>query len=252
MPVFTAGLIRVTLPVNVRSRIGVDVQLDGPAVGDPRRHLLGNLRDHLQRIEAHDGHDRHLRLDQLAKVDQPLLDVPVEWRADVGVPELAVREVHGRLRRLDAGPEVPGVLTRRLVLGFPRLQGRPCVVERLLRDEGPLEELAGPVEVLRRLVEVGCCALDVRRLLDLRQMVRIGRAVLRQRPGVGRLLLLERVLLFFVVEADEDLPGLDPVAEVREHLLDPSVGLGGNRDLIHGRQGSYDVDRAPDGILVDR
>ena len=62
---------------------------------------------------------------------------------------------------------------------------------------------------------------DVRRLLDLRQVLRVGRAVLRQRPRERRLLLLERVLLFLAVELDEDLPGLHAIAEVRQDARAP-------------------------------
>src|SRR6266851_9585969 len=63
-------------------RIGIDEELHGLAVVDPRRHLFGNLGDHLQRIDADDGHHRHLRLHELAEVDEPLLDVAVERRPD--------------------------------------------------------------------------------------------------------------------------------------------------------------------------
>ena len=71
-------------PIAVR----VDAQFDGTAVRNPGGHLLGDLGDHLQRIEPDDRHDRHLGLDQLAQVDQPLLDVAIEGSADLGVAQL--------------------------------------------------------------------------------------------------------------------------------------------------------------------
>ena len=74
--------MRDTLPVNVLSGIRVDVQLDRLAVLDPRRHLLGNLGDDLQRIDADDAITGVWRLHELAEVDEPLLDVAVERRAD--------------------------------------------------------------------------------------------------------------------------------------------------------------------------
>ena len=79
--------------------IGIDAQFDGTAVPDPWRHLLGDLGDHLERIEPDDRHDRHLRLDQFAQVDQALLDESIERRADLGVAQLPGGKLH---RRLDA------------------------------------------------------------------------------------------------------------------------------------------------------
>ena len=67
-----------------------------------------------------------------------------------------------------------------------------------------------------RLDEIGVGLLDVRRLLDVGQVLRIGRAVLRQRARQRGLLLFEAVLLLLAVELDQDLPGFDTIAEVRE------------------------------------
>src|SRR6478672_9450859 len=68
-------------------RIGVDVELHRLAVLDPRRHLLGDLGDDLQWVDPNDGDHRHLRLDQLTEVDEPLLDIAVERRANLRVAE---------------------------------------------------------------------------------------------------------------------------------------------------------------------
>ena len=86
-----------------------------------------------------------------------------------------------------------------------RLQRRPGVVERLLRDQRPLEQLAGAVERLLRLEQVGVGALRVRRLLDLGQVLRVGRAELGQVAGQRRLLLIEGVLRLLAIELNERL-----------------------------------------------
>ena len=103
-----------------------------------------------------------------------------------------------------------------IVAGALRLQRGSRIVERLLRDERALEELARAVEGLRRLHEIRVGPLDVRRLLDVRQVLRIRRAVLGQGSGQRRLLLLVGVLLLLAIELDEDLPGRDAIAEVGE------------------------------------
>ena len=110
----------------------------------------------------------------------------------LGVAQLAVGQLHASPR--DAwmlGPQVPGVLQRRVVAGLLRLQRRPRIVERLLRDRASrLSSSLGALERLRGLRELGAGLLHVRRLLDVRQMFGVGRAVLRERAGQRRLLLL--------------------------------------------------------------
>ena len=108
------------------------------------------------------------------------------------------------------------VLQRGVVGGLLRLRRGPRIVQRLLRDQRALEELAGALECLRRLDEVGLGPLDLGRLLDVGQVFGIGGAVLRERPRQRRLLLLVGVALLLVVELDEHLAGRDPVAEVGE------------------------------------
>ncbi len=120
-----------------------------------------------------------------------------------------------------------------------------------MRHERPLEELVGAVERALRLDEIGVGLLDVRRLLDLGQVLRIGRAVLRQRPRQRRLLLFEAVLLLLVVELDQDLAGFDTIAKVREDRPHAAVGFRRNDDLVHCSQSTDDVDRAADGILLN-
>ena len=78
------------------------------------------------------------------------------------------------------------------------------------------EELLGARERLLRLLEFRLRLLDVGRLLDRRQLLGVGRAVLRERPGQRRLLLLVGVLLLLVVELDQHLARLHAIAEVGE------------------------------------
>src|SRR6266511_1538641 len=76
------------------ARIGVHVQFHRLTVLDPRRHLLGNLGDHFQRIDPHHRHHCHLSLDQLAEVDEAPRDVAIKRRANVGVAKLAIGQFH--------------------------------------------------------------------------------------------------------------------------------------------------------------
>ena len=200
--VLTAGLMRDTLPVNVRVRIGVDVQLHRLADLDPRRHLLGNLGGHLQRIDADDRHHRHLRLDELAEVDQPLLDVAVERRADArcraagGRPASCVASDAWML-----GAQVLGVLQRRVVARLLRLQ------RRLARRRASAARSS--VRLNSSLARSYACFACARSALAFctsgvfsigRQVLRVGRAVLRERARQRRLLLLEVVLLLLAIE----------------------------------------------------
>ena len=80
-------------------------------------------------------------------------------------------------------------------------------------------------------------------------MLGIGGTILRQRARQRRLLLIEVVLLLFAVQLDERLAGRDAIAKVGENSADLSLGLGGHRDLIDGRQRPDDFDGAPDGFF---
>ena len=82
-------------------------------------------------------------------------------------------------------------------------------------------------------------------------MFGVGSAVLRERPGQRRLLLLVGVALLLVVELDEHLAGAHLVAQVGVNLLDLAVGLGRDGHLVDGREGADHVDGAGDGGLLD-
>src|SRR5215207_5046583 len=75
-------------------------------------------------------------------------------------------------------------------------------------------------------------------------MLGVRGAVLRERPGQRRLLLLVGIALLLVVELDEHLAGAYPVPEVGVDLLHLAVGLGRDRHLIDRRERADDVDRA--------
>ena len=97
--------------------------------------------------------------------------------------------------------------------------------------EAPMRKRGVPVPepnvvTPRGLRELRVRFLNVWRLLDVGEMLRVRCAVLRERAGQRRLLLLEAVLLLFVVELNEDLPGLHAIAEVGEDAADRAVGFG--------------------------
>ena len=82
-------------------------------------------------------------------------------------------------------------------------------------------------------------------------MLRVGRAVLRERAGERRLLLLVGVLLLLVVELDQHLAGRHAIAEIGEDGAHGAFGFGRNRHLVHGGQGADDVHRSANGVLDD-
>jgi hypothetical protein len=110
--------------------------------------------------------------------------------------------------------------------------------------------LKSAVECLGRLHELGVCLLHLGRLVVVRQVLRVGGAVLRQRAGQRRLLLLVRVLLLLIVELNEHLPGPDAVAKVGKNRANLPVSLGRDGDLIDGSEGTDDVDGAMDRVLT--
>jgi hypothetical protein len=174
----------------------------------------------------------------------------VERRADFGVAQLPVGELHARLGRLDTGAEVFRALQRQVVAGLLRLQRRRRIVEHLLRDERALEQLVGAVVGLLRLTQIGARLLDVGRLLDLGEVFGIGGAVLRERARQRGFLLLEVVLLLFLVDQDERLAGANAVAKVGEDPAHSAVGFGRDRHLVDGGQRADELDRSGDALLL--
>ena len=121
-----------------------------------------------------------------------------------------------------------------------------------MRNERPLVQLAGAFAALLRLRQLGGRLADLGSLLDRRQLTRLRRAVLRERPRVGRLLLVEGVLQLLAIDLDQRLAGLDRIAEIREHAADDAFGLRGNRDLVFGGERADDFDGAVERLLPDR
>ena len=180
---------------------------------------LGNLRHHLQRIDAHHGHDRHLRLHQLAGRDQPLLDVAVERRADVRVAQL-------RDPRASGVASATSISARRFWRSGARRRTRPASPAAWsAHRRGPAPGRARAcgarraIVSLLRLRKLGRGLPDVRRLFG-RGAGPFRGAVLGQRPGERRLLLLEAVLEPFAVELHERLIRLYSVPEVGQHAPD--------------------------------
>ena len=226
--------------------IRVDLQLDGLTGLDPGRQSLGNLRGHLQRIDAHDAHDRHLRLDQLAERDDAPLDMTVERRPDAGVAELTFGELGGGVGRIHVRRHVLHVLKRQVVAGLLGSQRGFGIVECLLRHELTFVELAGAFEVLARLIELCRRAFHIGRLFGRRQLAGFGRAVASQRPRQRGALLIEVVLKLLAIELDEDLARGDPVAEVGQNPADDAFGLRRHGDFVLGRERAADVDGSLD------
>ena len=138
---------------------------------------------------------------------------------------LITGEPGGRIGGIHVCRHVLRALNRQVVAGLLGAQRGIGVVERLLRHELTLVELAGTLEVLTRLVEFSRGALHVGGLFDRRQLAGFSRAVTRQRPGQRGALLIEVVLELLAIELDQDLPCRDPIAEVGEYAADDALGL---------------------------
>ena len=82
-------------------------------------------------------------------------------------------------------------------------------------------------------------------------MIRVGRAVLRERAGQRGLLLFVGVLLLLAIELDQHLAGLHSIAEVREDLAHRAVRFRGNGDLVHRGQRADDVHGTADAVFRD-
>jgi hypothetical protein len=83
-------------------------------------------------------------------------------------------------------------------------------------------------------------------------MLRIGRAVLRERAGERGLLLVGTVLLLLAVESDDRFTRLHAIAEVGQDAADFAIGFRRDRHLIDGREGPDDVDAATHRFLLHR
>jgi hypothetical protein len=105
------------------------------------------------------------------------------------------------------------------------VQHRLRVVERLLRHELAFVQLLGAGVRLPGLHQLGLCLLDVRCLLDRRQVSRVGRAVLRQCASERRFLLVEVILGLLAIELNEHLAHADAVAEVGQNPAHRAFGL---------------------------
>src|ERR1051326_6787017 len=215
--------------------IRVDAQLHRLAGLNPRHHLLGDFGGHLQRIDAHQRHHRHRRaaaLDELTEIDEALLDLAVERRADIGIAQLAVGKARRGIGRRDVRLKILRILQRQLVARLLRLQHRVRIVERLLRHELTLVQLVGAVVGLLRLHELRLRLLDVGRPIHRREMLGIRRAVLRECARQRRLLLREVVLRFFTIELDERVARMHAIAQVVKNLADDAVGFRRNRHFV--------------------
>jgi hypothetical protein len=82
-------------------------------------------------------------------------------------------------------------------------------------------------------------------------MLRVRRAELRQRFLERRALLVEVVLLLFAIDEDQRLTRLHAIAEIREDPAHLAVRLGGNGDLIDGRQRPHQIDGPLDRLFLD-
>jgi hypothetical protein len=121
-----------------------------------------------------------------------------------------------------------------VITGIWALTSSPSVVERLLRDELTLVQLGRPLEGLPGLRQFGGRPPHVGRVFDLRQVVDVGGAVLRERAGVRGALLVQAVLQFLAIDLDERLPRGDTIAQIGEHATNDAVDSTTNmRNLQH-------------------
>jgi phosphatidylserine decarboxylase len=153
-----------------------------------------------------------------------------------------------------AGNDVPWLArnSRAVTLLETATFGRLVLVEGLLRHELALEERLRAIERALRLRQLGARAPHVGRVFGVGQMLGIFGAVLRERACQRGLLLLKRVLLTFVVDLDEDLPRLHPIAEVGQDGAHRAFGFRRHRHLVHGSQGTNHVDRSTNGVALHR
>jgi hypothetical protein len=97
----------------------------------------------------------------------------------------------------------------------------------------------------RRSTHVGC-------VFDARQVVQIGGAVLRQRAGVRRALLIDVVLQLLAIDLDERLSRGDAITEIGEYATNNAVDLGRDRDLVFGGQRANHLEDASNRLLTNR
>ena len=122
----------------------------------------------------------------------------------LGVAQLPVGELHASLRtRGCSARRFLAFCSDEVVAGLLRLQRRLGIVERLLRHQRALEQLAGAVERLFAPAPARRCAFCTSGVFSIvGQVLRIGRAVLRERACQRRLLLVEAVLLLLAIELE--------------------------------------------------
>jgi hypothetical protein len=232
-------------------REGIDEQRQGLSDLHPGCHALGNLGEQLQRVHAHDGHDRHLRFHQLANRDHPLLDISVKRGTDGCVTQLALGQLQGRAGRVDVSPEILGLLQRGVIGGALEPQRRLRVIARLLRDELTFVQFGRALKPLLRLRHFGGRSPHVGRVFDPWQVVRLCGTILREGTRVRGALLVEVVLQLLAIELDERLSRRHTITEIGEHTANDAVDFGGHRDLVFGSQRADDVEGSAHRFLTD-
>ena len=136
--------------------------------------------------------------------------------------------------RLDAGAQVLGVLQRRVVAGALRLQRRLRIVERLLRDQRALEQLARAIVGLLGLRELGGRLRTSGVFSISGRCSGSGAPYCASARASAACCCSKRVLLLLAIELDQHLAGLHAIAEVRQDRPHLAVGLRRDRHLIHG------------------
>ena len=205
------------------ARVGVDFDVRGRARWHPAHVALDQVGDHAHGADV--DHRRHRRVGagERSRIEEALADEAIDRRDNLRVRQRDLELVEAGASGLELRPRQVELRQRRLV---PRVD----VVERLLRQQLALVEVARSVEVVLGQLQVGF-ALANRGLAD----------------AVGRFRLPHLLANLQVFDAGDDLALLDRVAELDIHGLQPAVDA---RHDVDGRGANQVADE--EDLLADR
>ncbi len=200
------------------SRVRVYFHVGRRAHGHASHVALDQVRHHPHRADVDDRRHRCIRARKRAGVEVTLADEAVDRGHDLRVGE-------GDLQLLEPGLGGFELGLGELELRHGRLLPRVDVVEGLLRQQLPLVEAAGTIEIVLRQLEV---------------RLALANGGLRDRVGGFRAANL--LADFAVLDAGDDLSLPDRVAELDVDDLQPAVGARDNLDRGRANQVADDED----------